>query len=137
MTEPLDATKRENSAGQRTVRRSDSPSGSAALDRRDAVDMAGHQMAAELVAECERAFQIHSRALAPIAESGSIRRLARHIDREPARPLVHHRQAGSRAGDGGTERDRGGIVGGADLQPEPAAGGAGDGPDSAHVGDDP
>src|SRR6185436_1483040 len=53
-------------------------------DLADAVDMAGDDMAAKLVADLERALQVERRALGPESRRGAALRLGRDIDREPA-----------------------------------------------------
>ena len=54
-TEPLEATKRASSAGASKTKRMLPPSGVIDTMRAHAVDMAVDQMAAQLVAELERA----------------------------------------------------------------------------------
>ena len=70
------------------------------------VDMAGDDMAAELVAEPERALEVELRAFAPEVGGGLRHGLARNIDREPVVALVDDGQADARAGDRRAEIDR-------------------------------
>src|SRR5262249_2995168 len=77
-----------------------------------AVDMARDQMAAEFVTELERALEIDRPTRAPLAQRSDREGLGRGFDGEPARPLVHHRQATAIAGDRGAERDAAGVVAG-------------------------
>ena len=67
--------------------------------------MAGDDMAAELVADAERAFEVEPRALGPQAGRGAGSRFLADIDREPVLALVDDRQAGARAGDRRAEID--------------------------------
>ena len=89
--------------------RIESPSGRP-RDLADAVDMAGDDMAAKLVADPERALEVEPRALAPEAGRGLRHGLARDVDREPAVALVDDGQADARAGDRGAEIDARHVV---------------------------
>ena len=54
----------------------------------DAVDMAGDDMAAQLVAELEGAFEIDAGAVAPAADSGQPQRFGRGVDRKPGAAVL-------------------------------------------------
>ena len=81
---------------------------------RDAVDMAGDDMAAQFVADLQRAFQIDARAVLPVAHIGETDRLGRGIDREPGASAIQPVSTTVRqiagAGDRGADRDRGAVV---------------------------
>ena len=68
-TEPFGAMKRASSPGARSAKRAMSVMSSRAIDVRDAVDMAGDQMAAEFVAEFQRPLEIDARAVPPAADA--------------------------------------------------------------------
>src|SRR5690606_21529752 len=79
-------------------------------DLRHAVDMAGHDGAAEFVAYLQRAFEIDAGALAPAGRGGEAQRLLPRLDLEPARvgaPVRQrdHGQAYAGAGDGSADVD--------------------------------
>ncbi len=68
----------------------------------DAIDMAGNDMAAQLVAGLERALQVDALAGLPVAQRRLAQRLVGDIDREPRSPSggrdsVAVRQAPSQA----------------------------------------
>ncbi|GMA73820.1 hypothetical protein GCM10025880_02370 [Methylorubrum aminovorans] len=102
--------------------------------------MAGDEMAAEFVAELERALEIDPRALAPGTDRGAGQGLGGGIDREAAAgPVRLHRdgrEAGAGAGDRGAERNSSGIVGALDDDPAQALG-ALHRDDAADIGDEP
>jgi hypothetical protein len=83
--------------------------------------MAGDDMAAKLVAHLQRAFQVETEALVPLALSSTRERLGRDVDGEPARALVDHRQAHTRTGDRSAEIYRRGVIAGGDAHPQVAA----------------
>ena len=87
----------------------------------DAVDMAGDQMAAELVAEFERPLEIDARAVAPAPDRGDAQRLRGGIDRKPGAAVLlagaDHRQADAGAGDRGALLQFGARIGAGDGQP--------------------
>ena len=101
----------------------------------EAVDMAGNDMAAELVAGTERALQVDPLAGRPGAERRFRHGFVRHIDREAGAGAVGRDRRGGQAdaiaGDRGPDRDPRGDISGADGE---AATVAGD--DLADVGDD-
>ena len=102
----------------------------------DAVDMAGDDMAAELVADFIGPFEIDRIANFPVAQRRLRQGFARGRDREPAilrRALVDHRHAGARAGDRGAHLDGRDIVMGRDHDMRVAA--LFDVPDLADIGD--
>lgn len=106
-------------------------------DRRefaDAVDMAGDDVAAQLVADFQRPFQVDPRSGVPGAESRLRQGLARGLDHEPARPLLDHRQADAAMGNGGADRNRLRIEGGLDGEAGVAL--PFHGPHAPDVGDD-
>ena len=82
-TEPLVATKRISGRGARKREPRHVGQVLARDQLGDAVGMAGHDMAAKLVADLERAFEIEPRALPPAARRGHPQRLGRGIDRKP------------------------------------------------------
>ena len=90
-------------------------------DRRDAVHVARDDMAAEFVADLERALEIDPRPDLPVANRRAVEGFGRRIDLEPAAVAARldgdHRQAGSAAGDRGAERDRRRVVDGFNPQP--------------------
>src|SRR5829696_1285080 len=72
--------------------------------------MAIDQMAAQLIAELERQFEVDPAAELPVAEMGLGQAFARNLDGEPGGPLLDHRQAAARTGDRGADRDRRHVV---------------------------
>src|SRR5690606_33214335 len=84
--------------------------GTAPDDARDRIDVALDDVAAELVAERERALEIDARAGAPGAERRARQRLARGVDGEAPGSAVDDREADAGAGDRGAERDGAGVV---------------------------
>ena len=72
-------------------------------DGRNAIDMAGDNMAAEFVADLQRAFQVELWCPRPSVRPWSAERLRRGIDVEPgaaaSAPEVDHGQADAVAGD--------------------------------------
>ena len=72
-------------------------------DRGDAIDMAGDDMTAQLVAKLQSGFEIEARAFGPTAGNGARHGLGRSIDREPGiarrAALVDHGEAAARTGD--------------------------------------
>ncbi len=90
-------------------------------DARDAVDMAEHDMAAELVAEAQRALEVDLGPHAPAREGGARHGLGRDHGSEPVRPLLDHRQTGTRTGDRSADRGVGEVETGSDHQPGIAA----------------
>jgi hypothetical protein len=108
-----------------------------------AIDMAGHDMPAQFIAQFECGFEIDRRALHPAARHGAGDGFARNIDRKPriARhaAFVHHRQAYARIGDGCADGDAGGIIGGGNdrvdmIRPARFANGADGGYDACEHG---
>src|SRR3569832_640003 len=69
----------------------------------EAVDVAGDDVAAEFVADLERAFEIDARAVPPAPDAGDAQSLVGRVDREPGAAIllarVDHGQADARAGD--------------------------------------
>ncbi len=106
-----------------------------------AVDMAAHHVAAEFVADPERAFEVEPRTGLPEARAGDAQGLRRQLDvehRAAAGPRLapDHRQADAGAGDRGADRYRLGVVGAVDGEtPHMLALGHRGNP--ADVGDDP
>ena len=84
--------------------------GRARDDPRDAVDMAGDHMAAELVADLQRTFEIEAGAGPPAAGRRARQRLGADIDLEPCPVAVaadaDSGEAWPRTGDRSAERDR-------------------------------
>src|SRR5512132_2302196 len=74
----------------------------------DAIDVAGDDMPAQLVADPESALEIHRRTRPPFTEGGAPQRRRRGMDGKPAGFFVDHRQAHARAGDRRADRD--GVV---------------------------
>ena len=81
-TEPLGAMKRASSAGTRNDSATLSRKSSRAHEFGEPVDMAADHMAAELVAEPQRAFEIELGAAPPVCGGGHAQRLGRGIDGE-------------------------------------------------------
>ena len=99
---------------------------SRAITRGKAVGMAGDDVAAELVADLERALEIDARARSPAPTRGHAQRLGGGIDREPGAVAVpaarDHGEAHAAAGDRGADGDGVRIVAAGDLEPrEPLA----------------
>ena len=102
------------------------------------VDMAGNDVAAELIAHLEGTFEIDPRADRPLAERRAGERLGRGIDGEKAAavfepPSFDRREAAAGTGDRGARRDRGRIIGGRYGQARVAK--LVDGDDLADIGD--
>ena len=91
-------------------------------DGRQPVDMAAHQMAAEFVAELQRALQIDARTDRPVLRRGHLERLRRRLHREGRAACIvrlcgrHHRQADAVAGDRRADVDAVRVIGGSDRQ---------------------
>ena len=93
-------------------------------DLGDAIDMARDQMAAQFVANLQRAFQIDALAGLPAARQGLRQRLRRRLDMEDAARLAiaarrerRDREAHARAGDRGADVDAGRVKRAGDRQP--------------------
>ena len=71
----------------------------------DAVDVSLHDVAAEPVADRERAFEVEPGAHRPRADRRAIERRHDRGDAEPAVPVRAHREAGAIAGDALARRD--------------------------------
>ena len=97
------------------------------------VDMAGDDVAAELVADLKRTFEIEEAPLLPHAGRGAAPCLGGNIDREPLLAFVDDRQADARTGDRGAEIDPRHVVGAGDPRAQVAA--LLDGLDPADIGD--
>ena len=110
-TEPFGGDEaRQSCGGASKVKRVDLAEIVAADDGRDAVDMAGDDVAAELVADLERALEIDARCRCPIAEAvvaSSVSGAASTSKtRSPSWPSRRDdRQADAGAGDRGADRD--------------------------------
>src|SRR5688572_28618882 len=104
------------------------------LDPADAVDVAGDDGAAQLVADPERPLEIEPALFGPHARSGTSPSLRGDVDGEPASALVDDGQADARTGDRGAEVDPGHVIAAADPHPEVAS--RLDLLDHAEVGDD-
>src|SRR5436190_21057877 len=99
--------------------------------------MAIDQMAAQLVAELERQFEVDPAALFPVAKMRLVQAFARDFDGKPVAALFHNSQATARAGDGGADGYRCHVVPGAHHEsPIAAVAARGDGGDLADVADD-
>src|SRR3546814_13725437 len=104
--------------------------------------MAGDDMAAKLVADLQRAFEVEAAPRVPHPRRGARERFGARIDREPAaravalrvHALVDDRETRARAGDRGADIDAAHVIGGADNEPCVAA--VLMGPDGADVGDE-
>ena len=72
----------------------------------DPVDMAGHQVPAEFVADAERSFQIDPRSHRPRPQLGMGEGFGGGIDGEPVGAEFHRGQAAAGAGDRRTQRHR-------------------------------
>ena len=79
--------------------------GVARLKLGDAIHMAEHHMAAELIAERQRPFEIDPDADPPGAQGGPGQGLGRDIEGQPIGILFDHRQADPRTGHGGADGD--------------------------------
>ena len=90
-----------------------SPTGKAPYIEIDGQAMADSGL---IIAHLERTFQIHTVAGLPRAERRLVQGLLRGIDGEPARPLLHDRQAAAVAGDGGAHVHGVHVVDGLDRQ---------------------
>ena len=90
--------------------------GTDADDLGDRIDMAGDDMAAELVAQAQRALEVELRAFAPQVGGGPRDGFGRNIDREPVVALVDDGQADARAGDRRAEIDGVEVVAGPDRR---------------------
>src|SRR5881394_3962400 len=75
-------------------------------DLADAVDVAGHEMTVERVANFERRLEIHARADAELAERRDVERLARQIDSKTIRPRLDRGEADAAHRDAAAERER-------------------------------
>ena len=97
-------------------------------------------MAAELVADLQRALEIEPRALLPAPGRGHPQRLGGGIDRKQVRlpPLagLDHGQADAGMRDRGADGDRGARIGAGDLEPAQAFGPRLDRDHLADIGDD-
>ena len=98
-TDPFGAMKRASEFGISNRKRRKSPSGAIAVMGLP-VDVTGHDVTAELVAELQRTLEIDRRSGAPGAERGASQGLGRGLDREiSGRIPFDDGQAASRTGD--------------------------------------
>ena len=129
---------RREVAGDPQVDAARVPVGADRAHLRDPVDMAGDDVAAELVAQPHRTLQVEAAALLPLLGGGTRHGLAGDVDHEPAalsrRCLVDHRQAYARTADRRAQVDAGGVIGGVDRHAHVAA--VLDPRDGADVADD-
>src|SRR4051794_18567602 len=109
-------------------------------DGGEAVHVAGDDMAAEFVADLERALQVHARLRRPCADRRQGQGLGRRIHVEPAAAVAgsdrNHGEARPPAGDRGAKRDGRGIVRRLDAQPLQGALRTLRGDYLPHIGDD-
>ena len=106
-----------------------------------AIDMARDDVAAQFVADLERPLEIEPCPLNPCVGRGQAERFFPGLDLEPAGVRANvwqgdDRQARAGTGDGGTDLDRGRIVGGFDAEPLALRQRLDPG-DPADIGDDP
>ena len=141
VTEPFCATKRESSRGASTTEAGHFVEILARDDPRHAIDMAGDDMAAEFVADFQRALEID--AFVPRDQFATVVRasVSAAASTSKTRPAVLARdrddgQARARTGDGSAERDAVGVIAAGDAQPPQFAARLHDGDDFAHIGDD-
>ena len=113
---------------------------SRAGQRGEAVGVTGDDVAAELVADLERALEVDPGAAPPAPDRGEPQRLGGGIDREPGAIAVlaarDHGEAHAAAGDRGADRDGVGIVAAGDPEPREPLRARLDRDHLADVGDD-
>src|SRR6056297_2523495 len=83
--------------------------------------MAGHDMAAQLIPDLERAFEVDLLTNTPAPDIGLVEGFRADLDLEPVRTQLNHGQADPGTGDGGPDVDAPGVVAGADPRPQVAA----------------
>ena len=139
-TEPLGAMKRASVA--RRAKRKARHIGHV-LARNDggkAVDMTGDHMAAQLVAQFQRALEIDLAARPPAAGGGQPQRLGGGINREPGAPVffasLDDGEADAGAGHRRALHQRGARIGTGDGDAGQIVGARLDRPHFAHIGDD-
>ena len=103
--------KRASSAGASKTKRTLPPSGVIDTILPDAVDMAIDQVAAQLVAELQRPFEVDAGCPASSRRDGSCRGVSPETSTaNQSRALLDHGQAAARAGDRGADGDRRHVV---------------------------